>query len=72
MACRAAMQGLCDPGRRAIRSMSVRFSSVVYPGETLRFEFFVYGLSAQWRARVVARDQVVMDRGRLSLVSIDS
>jgi len=46
------------------RSMSARFSSPVYPGETIRTELHAGGL---FRARVVERDQVVVDNGRLVL-----
>jgi acyl dehydratase len=64
MGCRAIIDTFCDGDPERLRSMSVRFSSPVYPGETLRFEFYRSGPTVQWRARVAARNVVVLDRGQ--------
>ncbi|MBO9355185.1 3-alpha,7-alpha,12-alpha-trihydroxy-5-beta-cholest-24-enoyl-CoA hydratase [Bordetella petrii] len=67
MACRAAIDALCagDPGR--IKSMSGRFVSPVYPGDVLQFEFFRRDSGIQWRARVPAREIIVIDRGQVEI-----
>jgi acyl dehydratase len=62
LAARAIIQhyGDFDPDR--LKSMFVRFSRPVIPGETLRFEFFEEADRLRFRARVVERDAVVLDR----------
>lgn len=58
---RALLKGLCanQPGR--FRSVSVRFSSPVFPGETIRTEIWRQAPGrAVFRARVIERDIVVL------------
>jgi acyl dehydratase len=50
-----------DPAR--LRSMAVRFSAPVYPGETIRTEMWRDGARVSFRARVVERDLVVLNNG---------
>lgn len=50
-----------------MRSMAVRFTSPVYPGETIRTEIWQDGRTVSFRCRVVDRDVVVLDRGRVEL-----
>lgn len=67
IACRAILQAYV-PGRpEEIRSMFTRFTAPVYPGETLRLDFFEDGDRIRFRARVVERDVVVLDRGECAL-----
>jgi acyl dehydratase len=54
-----------DPTR--IASIETRFSSPVYPGETIRTEVWLEGSTAFFRARVVERDVVVLNNGRATL-----
>lgn len=63
LANRAILAGYCDHDVARFRSMFVRFSKPVMPGETIRFEFFEEG-AGQLRFRAVAaeRDAVVLDR----------
>ena len=51
-----------DPAR--LRSMALRFSAPVYPGETIRTEMWRDGAVVSFRARVVERDVVVLNNGR--------
>ncbi len=67
MACRAAIAAVCGGDAQRIRRMAGRFVSPVYPGDTIQFQFFVSGARVQWRARVDARQIVVIDRGLLEL-----
>lgn len=64
IATRALIQGIAgnDPAR--LKSLSLRFSRPVFPGETLSVEIFGTGDDVRFRCRVVERDQVVLDRGR--------
>jgi acyl dehydratase len=54
-----------DPSR--IASIETRFSSPVYPGETIRTEIWREAGAAFFRARVVERDIVVLNNGRATL-----
>ena len=54
-----------DPAR--IASFETRFSSPVFPGETIRTELWIDGTTVSFRARVVERDVVVLNNGRATL-----
>jgi acyl dehydratase len=43
--------------------LSARFSRPVFPGETIRTEFFGTDGEVRFRSRVVERDLIVLDRG---------
>ncbi len=62
LATRAIVQHYCDFDADRLKAMFVRFSRPVMPGETLRFEFFERGDRLRFRARVVERDVIVLDR----------
>lgn len=63
----ALTKGLCagDPSR--IASIQTRFSSPVYPGETIRTEMWEDGGVASFRSRVLERDVIVLNNGRALL-----
>jgi acyl dehydratase len=63
IACRAILATYCgnDPARLA--GMSNRFTQPVFPGETLKFEFFEEGGLVRYRGTIIERDTVVLDRG---------
>ena len=67
LAARAIIQhyGDYDPDR--LKGMFVRFSRPVMPGETLRFEFFEDAGTLRFRARVIERDVIVLDRCHATL-----
>jgi len=60
---RAILKACCgnDPGK--LKSIKVRFSAPVFPGETIRTEIWRDGKSISYRARVVERDLVVLNNG---------
>lgn len=62
--CHALVRSVCggDPGR--FGSMDLRFSSPVYPGETIRTEIWPQEGGAAFRARVLERDKIVISNGR--------
>lgn len=62
IAARAIIQHYCDFDPARLKAMFVRFSRPVMPGETLRFEFFEEADRLRFRARVVERDVIVLDR----------
>ena len=62
LACRAVLREYCgnDPDR--LRAMFVRFSAPVYPGETIRIEFYGSGERVRFRAVAAERGVTVLDR----------
>jgi acyl dehydratase len=63
---RAVLKSLCgyDPAR--LRRLDARFSAAVYPGETIRTEIWrITAGRAAFRCRVVERDVVVLNNGRV-------
>ena len=64
---RAIVKACCggDPAR--LKSLQVRFSSPVFPGETIRTEIWTGGNRVSFRARVVERDVVVLNNGLATL-----
>jgi acyl dehydratase len=62
--CHALLKSLCgyDPAR--FGRMDLRFSSPVFPGETIRTEIWKQEGGAAFRARVLERDKVVVSNGR--------
>ena len=62
--CHALMRTLCDYDPTRFGRMDLRFSSPVYPGETIRTEIWRQPGGAAFRARVVERDKVVVSNGR--------
>lgn len=67
IATRAVLSALADSMPDHLRSLSVRFSRPVYPGETIRTELFNTGGEIRFRARAIERDVVVLDRGTVVL-----
>jgi acyl dehydratase len=63
MATRGVVDALCKGEPQRLTSLSARFSKPVFPGETLRTEIFRTEGGARFRARVLERDVVVLDRG---------
>jgi acyl dehydratase len=63
----ALLKTFCDYDPAALKSLQVRFSAPVYPGETIRFEMWRDARQVAFRARVVARDAVVLDNGLAEL-----
>ena len=63
----ALTQRVCGGDPSALQSLDVRFSSPVYPGETIRTELWVDGKVVSFRARAVERDIVVLNNGRAEL-----
>ncbi len=60
----ALLRGLASYDAERFRSLDLRFSAPVYPGETIRTEMW---RSGAFRARVVERDIVVVNNGRIVL-----
>jgi acyl dehydratase len=63
VATRALLSSFANGAPERLKSLSVRFSRPVFPGETIRTEFFGTGGEVRFRSRVVERDLIVLDRG---------
>jgi acyl dehydratase len=61
VACRALLSAYCAENPARLRSMFARFSSPVYPGDTIRVEFYE-AEEIRFRAVVKERGVVVLDR----------
>lgn len=63
LACRAVLDACCPDRPERLRSMFVRFSSPVFPGETIRVEIHREAGGIRFRARALERGVIVLDRG---------
>lgn len=64
---RAVLKTYCgnDPAR--FKSLKLRFSAPVYPGETVRTEMWKDGNEVSFRAKIVERDVVVLNNGLVEI-----
>ncbi len=60
---RAVLATYCDSDPANFKSLKLRFSAPVYPGETIRTEMWKDGSDVSFRAKVVERDVVVLNNG---------
>ena len=67
IACRAVLQTICDYDHTRIKSFDARFSSPVFPGETLVTDMWVDGNVVSYRCRLKERDVMVINNGRCEL-----
>ncbi len=63
----AILRSCCDYDPARLKSLAVRFSAPVYPGETIRTEMWRRGNAVQFRARALERDIMVLSHGRAEL-----
>lgn len=61
--CHALLRSLCDYDTTRFGRMDLRFTSPVFPGETIRTEIWKEEGGAAFRARLVERDVVVVRNG---------
>ncbi|AIT79804.1 MaoC family dehydratase [Novosphingobium pentaromativorans] len=62
--CRALLASVCDYDPARMKSFDCRFTSPVFPGETLESDIWVDGDIASFRVRVAERDVVALNNGR--------
>ena len=67
MVCHALVMTACGGDASQLRSINARYSSPVFPGETLRTEIWQDGKALQFRATVVERNIVVLSHGNGSV-----
>lgn len=67
VAVRAVLRGALGHDAERVASIFGRFTAPVYPGETLRTELWLEPNAVAFRVRVVERDLVVINNGRVGL-----
>jgi acyl dehydratase len=67
LATRALLSTYLPGNPDGLKSMFVRFSKPVFPGETIITEFYRTGNEIRFRCRVKERETIVLDRGRATL-----
>ena len=68
MAAHAVLKALAGYESSRIKSMAVRFTTPVFPGETIRFQFWPRDSSSfHFRARIAAREAIVLNNGIVEL-----
>jgi acyl dehydratase len=68
-ACRAVISTICKYDPTKITGFDVRFSSPVFPGETIVTEMWVDGNVVSYRSRLKERDVVVLNNGRCTIAN---
>lgn len=69
IACRAILKTICDYDYTLIRGFDVRFTGVVYPGETLTTDMWQDRNVVSFRCSVRERGAVVLDNGKCTLAA---
>ncbi|MFZ3207569.1 MAG: MaoC family dehydratase, partial [Geobacteraceae bacterium] len=64
----AILKSVCDYDPTRVKSINVRFSSPVYPGETIRTEIWRDGGIVSFRARAIERDVMVLNNGCAEII----
>lgn len=67
IACRAVLASVCEYDPARIRQFDVRFSSPVFPGDTIHTDIWVDGETVSYHCRVAERDAIVLSNGRCLL-----
>jgi acyl dehydratase len=69
MACRAVLASVCDYDVSRFKSFDARFTSPVFPGETIHTDIWVDGTTVSFRSRVEARGITSLNNGRCDIVA---
>jgi acyl dehydratase len=69
IACQSLIRALCGFDASRLLSMGARFTKPVYPGDTIRTEYWQTGDAVQFRCLSVERNEVVLDRGIAQIAS---
>ncbi len=69
IAAHAVLRTCCEYKTEQMRSLDLRFSAPVYPGETIRTEIWQDNQTVSFRARSVERDIVVLNNGKVTVSS---
>ena len=64
----AVLKTYCEYDTERFKSLRLRFSAPVYPGETIRTEMWKDGTNISFRARAVERDVIVLNNGLVEIL----
>ena len=67
--CREVLAGVCGYDSTRMKTLGVRFTSVVYPGERLETDIWVDGNMVSFRCRAPERNVVVLDHGECAITT---
>ena len=63
IACREILSSVCNYKTSLIKSLGTRFTSVVYPGDTIETDLWIEAYRVFFRCRVPKRNVIVLDHG---------
>jgi len=63
VACRSIVEALCEKDSKKLKKFNVRFSSPVFPGETIVTEMWKKDDEIHFQSKVKERDKVVLKNG---------
>ena len=63
IACRSVVEGVCEGDAKRLKKFDCRFSSPVYPGETIVTEMWKNGSKVYYQSKVKERDKIVIKNG---------
>ena len=64
----AVLKTYCEYDTARFKSLRLRFSAPVYPGETIRTEMWKDGTNISFQARAVERDVIVLNNGLVEIL----
>jgi acyl dehydratase len=67
IACRAVLASVCDYQAARMRSFDVRFTSPIYPGDTIHTDIWIDANVVSFRCRVKDRDVIALNNGRCEI-----
>ena len=67
IACREVLASVCRYDNSRMKTFGTRFTSVVYPGETIDTEIWVDGDQVSFRCRARERGAIVLDQGQCQI-----
>ena len=63
IACRSVVESVCEGDAKRLKKFDCRFSSPVYPGETIVTEMWKNGSKVYYQSKVKERDKIVIKNG---------
>ncbi len=63
IACRSLVESICEGDAKRLKKFDCRFSSPVYPGETIVTEMWKNGSKVHYQSKVKERDKIVIKNG---------
>ena len=63
IACRSLVESICEGDAKRLKKFDCRFSSPVYPGETIVTEMWKNGSKVYYQSKVKERDKIVIKNG---------